>query len=92
MSGTKGCSEVAWRQSVACVHEYLNQVVQEIRWADTWNPFNHCPNFLLFMTHFTDSMPIMPISSVGGIRSADLWKSKYASHVDKTNVAIDISG
>ena len=45
MSGTKGCSEVAWRQSVARVREYLNHVVQEIRWADRLNPFSHCPIF-----------------------------------------------
>ena len=42
------------------------------------NPFNHCPHFRFFMTHFTDSMPI---SSIGCIWSADLWNPKYASHV-----------
>ena len=66
----EGFSEVAWRQSVACVHEYLNHVVQEIRWADRLNPFNHCPHFPFFMNHFTDSMPIISIS---GIWSANLW-------------------
>ena len=64
MSGTKGRSEAAWCQSIACVCEYLNHVVQEFRWADKLNPFNHCPNFPFFMTHFMDSMPI---SSVCGI-------------------------
>ena len=57
-------SEVAWRQSVARAREYLNHVVQEIRWADGLNPFNHCPHFPFFMTHFTDPMPI---NSIGGI-------------------------
>ena len=38
------------------VREYLNHVVQEIRWADRLNPFNPYP-------HFTD---YMPISSIGG--------------------------
>ena len=83
------CSEVAWRHSVARVREYLDHVVQEIRWANRFNPFNHCPHFPFFMTHFTDSMPI---SSIGGIRSADLWNPKYASHVYKVNVAVDMLG
>ena len=89
MLGTKGCSEAAWRQRIACVREYLNHVVQEICWADRLNPFNHCPHFPFFMTHFTDSMPI---SSIGGIWSADLWNSKYALHVYKVIFAIDMSG
>ena len=88
MSHTE-CSEVAWRQSVARAREYLNHVVQEIRWADRLNPFNLCPHFPFFMTHFTDSMPI---SSIGGIWSADLWNPKYASHVDKVSVAVDMLG
>ena len=41
------------------------------------------------MTHFTDTMPI---SSIGGIWSADLWNPKYASHVYKVTVAIDMLG
>ena len=89
MSGTKGCWEVCWRQSVARVCEYLNHVVQEICWADRLNPFNHCPHFPFFMTHVTDPMPI---SSIGGISSADLWNSKYVSHVYKVTVAVDMSG
>ena len=50
--------------------------------ADRLNPFNQCPHFLFCMTHFTDSMPI---SSIGGAWSADLWNSKCASHVYKGN-------
>ena len=41
------------------------------------------------MTHFTDSMPI---SSIGRIWSADLWNPKYASHVYKVTVAVDMLG
>ena len=41
------------------------------------------------MTHFTDSMPI---SSIGGIWSVDLWNPKYASHVYKVTVAVDMLG
>ena len=89
MSGTKGCSEAAWRQTVACVREYLNHLVQEIPRADRLNPFNHCPHFPFFMTHFTDPMPI---SSIGGIWSADLWNSKHASHFFKVTVAVDMLG
>ena len=88
MSHTE-CSEVAWRQSVARVREYLNHVVQEIRWADRLNPFNHCPHFPFFMTHFMDSMPI---SSIGGIWSAYLWNPKYVSHVYKVTVVVDMLG
>ena len=55
MSGTKGCSEAALRQSVARVREYLFNVVQEIRWADGLNPFNYCPHFPFFVAHFTNS-------------------------------------
>ena len=86
MSRTEGCSEVAWRQSVARVCEYLNHVVQEIRWADRVNPFNHCPHFPFFMTHFTNSI------FIGGIWSADLWNPKYASHVYKVTVAVALLG
>ena len=89
MSHTEGCSEVAWRQSVARVRKYLNHVVQEIRWADRLNSFNHCPHFPFFMMHFTDSMPV---SSIGGIWSADPWNPKYASHVYKVIVAVDMLG
>ena len=89
MLGTKGCLEAAWRQSVACVREYLNHVVQEICWGDRLNPFNHCPHFPFFMTHFTDSMLII---SIGGIWSVDMWNSKYASHVYNVTVAVDMSG
>ena len=31
----------------------------------------------------------MPIRSMGGIWSADLWNPKYASHVYKVIVAVD---
>ena len=82
-------SEVAWRQSVARAREYLNHVVQEIRWADRLNPFSHCSHFPFFVTHFTDSMPI---NSIGGIWSADLRNPKYASHVYKVTVALDMLG
>ena len=57
--------------------------------AGRLNLFNHCPHFSFFMTHFTDSMPI---SSIGGIWSADLWNSKYMSHVSKVSFAVDMSG
>ena len=89
MSRTEGCSEVAWRRSVARVREYLNHVVQEIRWADRLNPFYQRPHFPFFMTHFTDSMPI---NSIGRIWSADLWNPKYASHVYKVTIAVDMLG
>ena len=88
MSHTE-CSEVARWQSVARVCEYRNHVVQEIRWADKLNPFNHCSHFPFFMTHFTHSMPI---SSIGGIWSANLWNPKYAPHVYKVTVAVDMLG
>ena len=70
-------SECAYRASVARAREYLTEVVQEIRWADRLNPWNHGPHFPYWMTQFTDSMPI---SSIGGIWSAELWNPKYASH------------
>ena len=89
MSRTEGCLEVAWRQSVARVRECLNHVVQAIRGASRLNPFNHCPHFPFFMTHFTDSMPM---SSIGGIWSADPWNPKYALHVYKAIVAVDMLG
>ena len=89
MSGIKGCLEAAWRQSVARVRDYLNHVVQEIRWADKLNPFNHCPHFPFFMTHFTDSMPI---SSIGDTWSTDPWNSKYASRVSNLTVAVGMLG
>ena len=73
MLGFKGCSEAAWRQSVARVHEYLNHVVQEICWVDGLNLFNHCPHSPFLMTHFTDSMPI---GSIGDMWSANLWNPK----------------
>ena len=87
MSRTEGCWEVAWRQSLAGVREYLNHVVQEIPWADRLTPFNHCPHFPFFMKHFIDSMTI---SSIGGIWSADLWNTKYVSPVYKVTVAGDM--
>ena len=77
------------KRSVSRVREYLNHVVQEIRWADRLNPFSHCPHFPFFMTQFTDSMPI---SSIGMIWSANLWDPKYAAHVYKVTVAIDMLG
>ena len=89
MSRTEGCLEVAWQQSFAHIREYLNHVVQEIRWANRLDRFNHCLHFPFFMTHFTDPMPI---SSIGGIVSADLWDPKYVSHVYKVTVAIDMLG
>ena len=39
------------------------------------------------MNHFTHSMPI---SSIGGIWSVDLWNAKYASHVYKVTIAVDM--
>ena len=89
MSRTEGCSEVAWRQCPARVREYLNHVVQEIRWANRLAPFNHCPHFPFFMTHFTDSMPM---SSIGGIWSAHMWNPQYAAHVSKVTFAVDMLG
>ena len=54
--------------------------------------FNHCPHFnhfTFFLMHVTDSMPI---SSIGGIWSADLWNPKYVLHVYKVTVAVDMLG
>ena len=85
MLGTKGCLEAAWHQSIACVCEFLNHVVQEIRCADRLNLFDHCPHFPFFMTHFTDSMPI---GSIGGKWSDDVWNSKYVLHVYKARPLI----
>ena len=45
--------------------------------------------FPFFMTHFTDSMPV---SSIGGIWSTDLWNPQYVSHVYKVTVAVDMLG
>ena len=89
MSQTDNCSEVEWRRCVDRVRNLLNHVVQEIRWADRLNRLNHCPHFPFFMTHFIDSMPI---SFIGGIFSADLWNPKYASHIYKVRVAVDMLG
>ena len=52
------------------VREYLNHVVQKIRWADRLDLFNHCPHFPFFMMPFIDSMPI---GSIRGIWCADVW-------------------
>ena len=41
------------------------------------------------MTHFMDSMPI---NSIGGIWSANLWIPKYVLHVYKISVAVDMLG
>ena len=87
MSGTKGCSDAAWCQSIVRVREYRNHVVQEIPRADKLDPFNHCPHFPFFMTHFTDSIHI---SSIGGIWSADLGNPEIASHVYKAMIAVDL--
>ena len=76
MLGTKGCSQAAWRQSVARVCEYLNHVVQEIRSVDKPNPFNHCPHLPFFMTYFMDTMPVR---SIGGIWSVESRNPKYTS-------------
>ena len=89
MSRSKDCSEIAWRQSVARVRDFLNRVVQEIRWSDRLNRFNHCPHFPYFTTHFTDSMPI---SSIGGMWFVDLWNPKDAAHIFKVTVAVDMLG
>ena len=89
MSRSKDCSEITWRQSVAHVRDFLNHVVQEISWSDTLNGFNHCLHFPYFMTHFTYSMPI---SSIGGMWSNDLWNPKYAAHIFKVTVAVDMLG
>ena len=70
MSTIKECSKGALLQSVARVREYLNHVVQEIRWAERLNPFNSCLHFPFFMAHFTDSMPI---GLIGGVWGVDLW-------------------
>ena len=70
---------------MARVREYLNHVVQEFRWAEGLNPFNHCSHFPFFMTHFTDSMPN---PSISGVWSVDLWNPKYASHVFKVTVVL----
>ena len=59
MSRSKDCSEIGWRRSVAHVWGFLNHVVQEIRWSDRLNRFNHCPHFPYFMTHFIDSIPLI---------------------------------
>ena len=67
----------------------LNHVVQEMGCVDKLNRFNHCPHFPFFMAHFTDSMPV---SSMGGNFLADLWNPKYASHIYKVTVAVDMLG
>uniref|UniRef100_A0A7S4FW01 Uncharacterized protein n=1 Tax=Eutreptiella gymnastica TaxID=73025 RepID=A0A7S4FW01_9EUGL len=41
------------------------------------------------MTHFTDSMPII---SIGGMWFVDLWNPKYAAHIFKVTVAVDMLG
>ena len=68
---------------------FLNHVVKEIRWSDRLNCFNLCPHFPYFMTHFMDSMPI---SSIGGMWFVDLWNPKYATHIFKVSVAVDVLG
>ena len=55
----------------------------------TFALFNHCPHFPFFMMHFIDSMPGC---SIGGIGSVDQWIPKYASHVYKVTVAVDVLG
>ena len=73
----KDCLEVAWRQIVARVRDFLNHVVQEIRWSDRLNRSNHCPHFPCFVTHFTDSMPI---SSIGGCGLWTFGTSHFQGH------------
>ena len=74
---------------LARVRDFLNHVVQEIRWSNWYSRFNHCPHFPYFMTHFTDSMPI---SSIGGMWSMDLRNPRYAAHIFKDTVAVDMLG
>ena len=68
---------------------FFESCFQEIRWSDRLIRFNHCPHFPYFMTHFTDSMLI---SSVGGMWFVDLWNPKYAAHIVKVSVAVDMLG
>ena len=72
MSRNKDCSEIACRQSVASVPDFLNHVAQGIRWSERMNCFIHCLHFPYFITHFMDSM------SIGRMRCVDLWNPKYA--------------
>ena len=71
------------------VRDYLNQVVQEIRWVNRLDGGNHTPHFPWFVTHYVDSMPI---GSMGGALSDVLFNPKHASHICKVAVAIDSLG
>ena len=71
------------------VREYLNIVVDEIRWSDRLNPCHHSPHFPYLVTHFTDSVPFSPI---GGALFDVLFDPKYAGHVWKLTVAVDHLG
>ena len=68
---------------------YMNQVVQEIRWVDRLDEWNHTPPLTYFLTHYVDSMPI---GSIGGALSDVLFNPKYAGHILKLTVAIDSLG
>ena len=52
-------------------HEYLNMVMDEIRWFGCLNHKSHSPHFPDLVTHFTDSMPV---SSIGGVH---IWKLTF---------------
>ena len=64
------CGLCVVEETVKKVREYLNMVVDEVRWSDCLNPYNHSPHFPYLVTHFTDSMPI---SSIGGALSDVLF-------------------
>ena len=83
------CSDAQFWASVKKVREYFGQVMDEIRWDRTLAPFNHCPHFPYFVTHFTDAMPI---SCMGGALSDCLWNPKKARCIWKVTVAIYFLG
>ena len=58
-SATSSC---AVDTSMKKVCDYPNMVVDEVRWSDRLNHYNHSPHFPFLLTHFTDCMPIGSIT------------------------------
>lgn len=56
------------------------QVIDEIHWADTLNPYNHSTLFPYYVTCIGDTFPI---STIGGSLADVLYQPKYAEEVMK---------
>ena len=91
-SSVLGISSSKLHSKVLPTLHILAQCLDEIHWEDRLDPFNHTPDFPLYVTGIVDTVPVYVLAPQDSTLNHWLYNPKYGGTIYKAQIGTDFMG